>query len=79
MARKTHDRSNDRIMWDNRITFEDNSVEGGLWCECARIQNSIVIRGYKGPFLTPRQARDVARWLNETADQIERDIKAGKA
>jgi hypothetical protein len=29
--------------------------------------------------LTPRQARDVARWLNETADQIERDIKAGKA
>jgi hypothetical protein len=79
MACKTHDRSNDRIAWDNRITFEDNSVEGGLWCECARIQNSIVIRGYRGPCLTPRQARDVARWLLATADEIERDIKAGKA
>jgi hypothetical protein len=37
------------------------------------------MEAYLGPYLTPRQARDVARWLNETADQIERDIKAGKA
>jgi hypothetical protein len=70
MARKTYDKVSDRI------TFEDT---GGSWCECRRINNTVVMEAYLGPYLTPRQARDVARWLNETADQIERDIKAGKA
>ncbi len=54
-------------------------VLNGSWCQCNRQGRLVGIKGYDAALLTPRQARDVARWLNETADQIERDIKAGKA
>jgi hypothetical protein len=73
MARKTYDKVSDRI------TFEDKMDICGSWCECRRSIDVVLMEAYRGPYLTPRQARDVARWLNETADQIERDIKAGKA
>ena len=73
MARKTYDKVSDRI------AFEDKDWPGCSWCECRRSNNAVVMGAYFGPRLTPCQARDVARWLNETADQIERDIKAGKA
>jgi len=68
---KVHDRANE-------IEFVEPYL-GGSWCQCNRQGRLVGIKGYDAALLTPRQARDVARWLNETADQIERDIKAGKA